>query len=197
MAASRHYSRLISPPKSSFFLFGVRGAGKSTWARRHFPEAYLVDLLDESRRPFLPALPIAAALSLPPLLAVRGLTMPLPRLPLPPTARLVAACVTATARHRLPRPEDSPAALRQAHPAARPTSPPLVPSFGFRECVGRLDFWEELENLYRSPWEWLLPEAQASKGLAFPFGATATHGQSLNPVNLTQDVDWSKRKAYG
>jgi predicted AAA+ superfamily ATPase len=40
---------LISPPKGSFFLFGVRGVGKSTWARDQFPEAYLVDLLDESR----------------------------------------------------------------------------------------------------------------------------------------------------
>jgi hypothetical protein len=49
VAINRHYQRLISPPKGSFFLFGVGGVGKSTWAREQFPEAYLVDLLDESR----------------------------------------------------------------------------------------------------------------------------------------------------
>jgi len=49
MVAKPRYDRLISPPKGSFFLFGVRGVGKSTWARDQFPEAYLVDLLDESR----------------------------------------------------------------------------------------------------------------------------------------------------
>src|SRR5437879_2064564 len=34
----------------------------------------------------------------------------------------------------------------------------------FLEFLGCLDFWEELKNLYQGPWEWLLPEAQASKG---------------------------------
>ncbi len=48
MAGSR-YPRLLAPPKGSFFLFGVRGAGKSTWAREAFPDAHFVDLLDESR----------------------------------------------------------------------------------------------------------------------------------------------------
>jgi predicted AAA+ superfamily ATPase len=43
------YRRLLTPPKASFFLFGVRGAGKSTWAREQFPDAHVVDLLDESR----------------------------------------------------------------------------------------------------------------------------------------------------
>lgn len=42
------YDRLIAPPRGSFFLFGVRGVGKSTWARRQFPAAHWVDLLDES-----------------------------------------------------------------------------------------------------------------------------------------------------
>ena len=43
------YKRITRPPKGSFFLFGVRGVGKSTWARQHFPEAPRIDLLDEGR----------------------------------------------------------------------------------------------------------------------------------------------------
>lgn len=42
------YKRLLKPPDRSFFLFGVRGAGKSTWARSMFPDALRIDLLDES-----------------------------------------------------------------------------------------------------------------------------------------------------
>ena len=41
------YQRLIQPPKQSFFLFGMRGVGKSTWAQGMFPNATYVDLLDE------------------------------------------------------------------------------------------------------------------------------------------------------
>lgn len=41
------YKRLIRPPERSFFLFGMRGVGKSTWARATFPEASYLDLLDE------------------------------------------------------------------------------------------------------------------------------------------------------
>ena len=33
MVTSSQYERLTQPPKGSFFLFGVRGVGKSTWAR--------------------------------------------------------------------------------------------------------------------------------------------------------------------
>ncbi len=47
----RDYPRLLVPPKSSFFLFGARGTGKSTWLRRHFPDARTVDVLDERRYP--------------------------------------------------------------------------------------------------------------------------------------------------
>lgn len=43
------YDRILAPPRGSFFLFGARGVGKSTWAGRVFPDAYVVDLLDESR----------------------------------------------------------------------------------------------------------------------------------------------------
>ena len=41
------YDRLLEPPGQSFFLFGMRGVGKSTWARATFPDAAHVDLLDE------------------------------------------------------------------------------------------------------------------------------------------------------
>ena len=58
------YRRLLTPPKGSFFLFGVRGAGKSTWAREQFPDAYVVDLLDESRYQALLANPGLLAMEL-------------------------------------------------------------------------------------------------------------------------------------
>jgi predicted AAA+ superfamily ATPase len=42
------YPRLISPPaQKSFFLFGPRGTGKTTWVRKNFPQATYIDLLDE------------------------------------------------------------------------------------------------------------------------------------------------------
>lgn len=41
------YSRLIIPPKTkSFFLFGPRGAGKTTWVKSSFPKAVYLDLLE-------------------------------------------------------------------------------------------------------------------------------------------------------
>ena len=42
------YQRLLQPPEQSFFLFGMRGVGKSTWARASFPNATRFDLLDEA-----------------------------------------------------------------------------------------------------------------------------------------------------
>ncbi len=41
------YSRLLQAPGQSFFLFGMRGVGKSTWSRQVFPDAHRFDLLDE------------------------------------------------------------------------------------------------------------------------------------------------------
>ena len=41
------YTRLLRPPEQSFFLLGLRGAGKSTWARSVLPDAVHMDLLDE------------------------------------------------------------------------------------------------------------------------------------------------------
>jgi predicted AAA+ superfamily ATPase len=46
--SSKVYPRVLGPPRGSFFLFGPRGVGKSTWLRGIFPEAYWVDLLDEA-----------------------------------------------------------------------------------------------------------------------------------------------------
>jgi len=40
--------RLLTPPERSFFLFGPRGTGKSTWLRDVLPGAFRVDLLDTS-----------------------------------------------------------------------------------------------------------------------------------------------------
>ncbi|MBU1207676.1 MAG: AAA family ATPase, partial [Proteobacteria bacterium] len=38
--------RFFRPPEGSFFLFGPRGTGKSTFITRYFPDAYYIDLLD-------------------------------------------------------------------------------------------------------------------------------------------------------
>ncbi len=40
------FTRLLKPPQGSFFLFGPRGTGKSTWIGEHFPDAIRYDLLD-------------------------------------------------------------------------------------------------------------------------------------------------------
>lgn len=44
---ARKYPRSLAVPSGSFFLFGVRGVGKSTWARNNLPDAIRFDLLDE------------------------------------------------------------------------------------------------------------------------------------------------------
>lgn len=38
--------RFLRNPETSFFLFGPRGTGKSTWLRQQFPDALWIDLLD-------------------------------------------------------------------------------------------------------------------------------------------------------
>jgi len=46
--------RLFTVPKGSFFMFGPRGTGKSTWLRQNFPDAIYLDLLDpETFRAYL------------------------------------------------------------------------------------------------------------------------------------------------
>ena len=47
MVTDQFYPRLLKAPEQSFFLFGLRGSGKSTWALRTFPDASRFDLLDE------------------------------------------------------------------------------------------------------------------------------------------------------
>lgn len=39
--------RLFVAPDDSFFIFGPRGTGKSTWLKKTFSDAYLIDLLDD------------------------------------------------------------------------------------------------------------------------------------------------------
>ena len=43
-----YIKRLLKSPDRSFFLFGPRGVGKSTWLRKVLPDAYFFDLLDSS-----------------------------------------------------------------------------------------------------------------------------------------------------
>ena len=40
--------RALAAPRSSFFLFGPRGTGKTTWVRHEYPAAHRIDLLDEA-----------------------------------------------------------------------------------------------------------------------------------------------------
>jgi len=46
--ADRVLARELVPPERSFFLFGPRGTGKSTWLHQILPEAARLDLLDAS-----------------------------------------------------------------------------------------------------------------------------------------------------
>ncbi len=49
------YERFFTPPDhQSFFLFGPRGTGKSTWLKAHYANAFWIDLLDpEALRTYL------------------------------------------------------------------------------------------------------------------------------------------------
>ncbi len=61
------YTRLLrSPPKGSFFLFGPRGTGKTTWLKSSFPMATYLDLLDASVATPLMARPSRLAERIPP-----------------------------------------------------------------------------------------------------------------------------------
>ena len=44
----RYFKRFFDAPVDSFFIFGPRGTGKSTWLKKTFPDAYFIDLLDNS-----------------------------------------------------------------------------------------------------------------------------------------------------
>ena len=45
---NRFISRLLKIPNYSFFLFGPRGVGKSTYLRKALPDAIFFDLLESS-----------------------------------------------------------------------------------------------------------------------------------------------------
>ena len=49
--------RFFQAPKTSFFLFGPRGTGKSTFVHQHFKNATYIDLLDPERVRFFSAMP--------------------------------------------------------------------------------------------------------------------------------------------
>lgn len=53
----RHIKRLIKAPKQSFFLFGPRGTGKTTWLKDQYPDAVWIDLLLPSEVNFYGARP--------------------------------------------------------------------------------------------------------------------------------------------
>lgn len=46
--AKTQVQRIYPTPGGSFFLFGLRGVGKTTWARQRLPNAAWFDLLDEA-----------------------------------------------------------------------------------------------------------------------------------------------------
>ena len=48
MMKQAHIKRSLAAPERSFFLFGPRGTGKSTWLREVFRQAMYLDLLDAS-----------------------------------------------------------------------------------------------------------------------------------------------------
>lgn len=48
MSTNSQYPRALSAPSRSFFLFGARGTGKSTWAATEFASATRFDLRDET-----------------------------------------------------------------------------------------------------------------------------------------------------
>jgi uncharacterized protein len=48
-ADATDYRRLLRPPPGSFSVFGLRGAGKTTWTRTEIPDSFVIDLRDERR----------------------------------------------------------------------------------------------------------------------------------------------------
>ncbi len=53
MEILKNIPRLFSPPKGSYFLFGPRGTGKSTWIKKNYPDCLYIDLLlTDVQRPY-------------------------------------------------------------------------------------------------------------------------------------------------
>ena len=42
--AAEYVRRLLQAPRQSFFLFGPRGSGKSTWVREELPRAHRIEV---------------------------------------------------------------------------------------------------------------------------------------------------------
>lgn len=61
MVITQRLPRILQPPRQSFFLFGPRGTGKSTWVKQRFPGCTRLDLLDEGLYQELLARPAAFA----------------------------------------------------------------------------------------------------------------------------------------
>jgi len=54
----KYYTRAINPPKNkSFFLFGPRGTGKTTWLKHNFKDALFINLLNTDKYNLLLAKP--------------------------------------------------------------------------------------------------------------------------------------------
>ena len=53
MVITQELPRLLQPPRQSFFLFGPRGSGKSTWIRQRFPKALRFDRCSFGFRAFV------------------------------------------------------------------------------------------------------------------------------------------------
>lgn len=53
----KYRQRLLKPPEESFFLFGPRGTGKSTWIHHVYPTAFRVDLLEADQERIYSAKP--------------------------------------------------------------------------------------------------------------------------------------------
>lgn len=51
------YSRFLTQPETSFFLFGPRGTGKSSWVTHTLPDAVVIDLLEADTHVRLQAAP--------------------------------------------------------------------------------------------------------------------------------------------
>ena len=51
------FERFYRPPSGSYFLFGPRGTGKSTWLHERYPDALFVDLIDPENTRFYDARP--------------------------------------------------------------------------------------------------------------------------------------------
>lgn len=51
------YKRFFTPPQQSYFLFGPRGTGKSTWLKEQYKEAFWIDLLNPEQLRFYTAAP--------------------------------------------------------------------------------------------------------------------------------------------